>query len=103
AWSVWWSRSWWWPRLRLGGGRQSAVIQQVVDAGVDGVADAAQLRGGCAVRVGCGPVQVAAARDDGAGVAAAQGDDDVGRLDDLLRQRLGVGGTQVGPHLAQHP
>ena len=43
------------------------------------------------------PVLVALARVDGAGVAAAHGDDDVGGADDVVGERLGERGGDVDP------
>jgi hypothetical protein len=62
----------------------------VADAAFDLVADRADVRDVYACRAGQVPVFVAAAGEDGAGVAAAHGDDDVGGADDLVGPRLGV-------------
>jgi hypothetical protein len=56
---------------------------------VDLVADAADGLDGLPGRVGQVPVEIALAGVDGAGVAAAHGDDDGGGLDLVAGQRLG--------------
>jgi len=66
-----------------------------VDIVADG-ADGGDVESG---RVGDVPVEVALAGVDGAGVAAAHGDDDVGGLDLVAGQWLGVLAGQVEPDL----
>jgi hypothetical protein len=60
--------------------------QQRADPHVDVVDDAADLLDVLALRVGDGPVLVALAREDGAGLAAAHRHDDVAALDDVRRE-----------------
>jgi hypothetical protein len=70
------------------------LAQQGLDAVVDVVADGADRVEVLAGGVGELPVGVAPAGEDGAGVAAARGDDDVGGFD-------GVGGELLGERRGQ--
>src|SRR5215207_11074567 len=69
--------------------------QELADAGVDVVADAAHDLDGLAGRVREFPVLIALARIDRAGIPAAHGDDGVGGADELVAQGLGELAGQV--------
>lgn len=62
---------------------------------LDLVADRADRVHSWAGGIGELPVEVALAREDGTGVAAAHGDDDVGCLDGFRGERLGGFGADV--------
>src|SRR5262245_21533571 len=66
------------------------LVEELADALFDFVADGPDLFDGLAGGIVEGPVLVAFAGEDRAGVAAAHGDDDVGGTDDLVGPRFGV-------------
>jgi len=82
---------------KVSGGDQR--LQQVPDVVIDGVADLPHERERLAGGVGDRPVLVARAGIDRTGVAAAEGDDDVGGADHLVGQRLGELERDVHPDL----
>src|SRR5690606_28325554 len=82
--------------------RPGELCEQGPDAGVDLVADGSDVVGGPVGRVGQLPVQVALAGVDGAGVAAAHGDHDVGGADGVVGEGLGELFRQVQPDLGHH-
>ena len=69
-------------------GRHLQLGEQAADPALDLVADRAHRLDALARRVLELPVEVALAREDRAGVAAAHGDDDVGGLDGVGREHL---------------
>ena len=77
-------------RVRWSVGRDE-FGEQVADAVVDVVADGADPLDGLSGGVVEFPVEVPFAGVNGAGDAAAHGDDDVGGPDDLVGKRFGVG------------
>ncbi|CDZ91523.1 hypothetical protein RHRU231_840052 [Rhodococcus ruber] len=82
-----------------GGGNGGEVGEQSADPGVDVVTDGADDLEGLPVRVGDGPVEVALAGVDRAGVAAAHGDDHVRGGDDVVGERFGELGAEIEAEL----
>ena len=82
---------------RLPGDGHVQVGQQTVDAFFDVVADRADRVEALAGGVGEFPVFVAFSGEDGSGVAAAHGDDDVGGLHDFVGPGFGVFAGDVDP------
>ena len=70
-------------------GRDAEFVEETADSFLDVVADRADGIDGLAGGVGQFPVLVSLAGEDGAGVAAAHGDDDVGGLHDLVGPGFG--------------
>ena len=77
-------------RVGLRADRDVELVEQAANALFDLVADRADRVDALAGGVGQFPVHVTLSGVEGAGVATAHGDDDVGGLDDLVGPGLGV-------------